>query len=127
MPRSLCPAYNGQVGHRDAGPDHRRLVADHVDAVEEVGPLGRVAYVEPVDVGPRGGTRTVRLGDQRVDPDHLVATGAELGVDGGADEARRPGQQDPGGGVLVGHAPQSANRVHRPGSTGNVQSLDQTG
>ena len=65
-----------QVGHRDAGADHRRLVADHVDAVEQVGPLRRVAYVEPVHVRTRGGTGTVRLRDQRVDPHHLVATGA---------------------------------------------------
>ena len=84
-----------QVGDRDAGADHRGLVADHVDAVEQVGPLPRVAYVEPVHARAGDGTGTVRLRDQRVDPDDLVAAGGQLRVDLRADEAGGAGEQDP--------------------------------
>ena len=58
------------------GADHRGLVADRVDAVEQVGPRRGVADVELV--GAVGRRRTRRAPRQhQVDADHLVAVGLE--------------------------------------------------
>ncbi len=83
-----------QVGHPDPRPDQRALVADHVDAVEQVRPRRDVADVEPVRVRGRGSVG-VRLREEYVDAHDLVAGGGELAVDLGPDEAGRPGEQDP--------------------------------
>ncbi len=85
-----------QVGDRDPGADDRRLVADHVDPAQQVGPRGRrrrLAHVEPGGAGRRHG-RAVGALEHQVDPDHLVTRGLELLPDRGADEAGRAGQQD---------------------------------
>ena len=75
----------GQVGDRDAGADERGLVADHVDAVEQVGPVGGVADVEHGAVPSATGGDAVGLRQQHVDPHDLVAGGVERR----ADRARR--------------------------------------
>ena len=85
-----------QVGHRHARPDQRGLVAHDVDAVEQVTPLPGIADVELVEVLDLR-THGVGLRQQRVDPDDVVACVPEHGVDGAADEARRPGEQHPHG------------------------------
>ena len=61
-----------QIGDRDTGAHHRGLVTHDVDAVEQVGPVTRLTYVEPVDVRRDIHGGPVRLGDQRVHPDDLV-------------------------------------------------------
>ncbi len=77
------------VGDRDAGAHHGALVADRVDAVQQVRPLVGVAHVEPVHalVGLRVGR--VGLRDHRVDPHDLVAALGEHRGDLAADEAGR--------------------------------------
>ena len=84
------------VGDRDARAHQRGLVADHVDAVEQRAQRPRVPYVDPVGVLGVGPGR-VRLRDEQVDPDHLVALRLELRGDGAADEPGGPGEQDPHG------------------------------
>ena len=83
-----------EVGHRDAGADHRGLVADHVDAAQQRHECLGVTHVDAVRV-VGGGTRAVRLGDQQVDADHLVAVTLQLLGDGSPDEPGRAGEQDP--------------------------------
>ena len=86
--------------HRQVGDGHPRahdgrLVAHGVTAAQEVGPLPGVPHVHPVrPVGHRV-VGAVRLGQQHVDPDHVVAVGLQRGAHRGADEAGRPGDQDP--------------------------------
>ena len=68
-----------QVGDRDAGADDRGLVADRVDAVEQVRPRGRrrgLAHVELVRCLRAAGGAVGAL-EHQVDPDHLVAGGLE--------------------------------------------------
>ena len=60
-----------QVGHRGTSPDHGGLVRHHVDPVEQVGPVGDVAHVEPVQSG-HVWRDTVREREQHVDRHHLV-------------------------------------------------------
>ena len=63
-----------EVGHGHPGPHHRGLVAHDIDTVEQVGPLGCIAYVDPVNVLRGGGCGPVGLGDERVDTDDLVTS-----------------------------------------------------
>ena len=110
--RGRCgAAYSGRSADRHAGADHRGLVADHVDAVEQVGPGGRrrgrraggcppAASAAPCAIGSIRSTRTTSW------PSRL-----EHRADRGADEAGRAGEQDPHG-HLVG-----AGRCRRPRSS----------
>ena len=84
----------GQIGDSDAGPDHRRLVTHDVHAVEQLGPVTRRTYVEPVDVRRDINGRPVGLGDERIHPDDLVAPRGQLLIDVGSDETARAGQQN---------------------------------
>ena len=94
MPRSLWRGVRREVGDRDARTDDGRLVADGVDAAQQVDPLAGVADVEPVD--PRRRLhRTVGLGEHQVDRDDLVAGPGQRTRDRGADEAGRAGEQHP--------------------------------
>ncbi len=119
MPRSLWPAYERQVGDGDACADHRCLVADHVDAVEQVGPRSRITYVDPVHALGHQGIGAVRLGDERVDADDLVATSGQLLVDLRADEAAGAGEQDP----HVGGPGSSNGSVTSSSQSAQVQSV----
>ena len=85
-----------QVHDRGARADHRGLVADDVDTVEQRAQRLCVPYVDPVRVLGAGSGR-VRLGDEQVDPDHLVALCLQPRGDGAADEPGGPGEQDPHG------------------------------
>ena len=86
----------GQVGHRGARTDEGGLVADHVDAVEQVGPVGGVADVEHVQAVDHR-RDPVGLRQQHVDEHDLVAGGVELAPDRAADEPGRAGEQHPHG------------------------------
>ena len=85
-----------QIGRRDTGSDDGRLMADDVDAPQQVapGPVVGLPHVEAVSAGGCLG-RAVRGGVHPVDADHLVALLLQAGSDRRADEASRPGQQDP--------------------------------
>ena len=87
----------------DAQPDHRRLVAHRVDAVQR--PVDGVGVADvadhQVDAGQPGdavGVGRVDGGEQRVEDPHLVAGVPAGGDDVRADEARPSGDQDVHGG-----------------------------
>ena len=90
----MWEAYDGRSATLHAGADERALVADHVDAVEQVGPARDVADVEAVGAPGQHRVRAVRLRQQQVDRDDLVTVRGELAGDLGADEPGRAGQQD---------------------------------
>ena len=85
-----------QVGHRDARTDEGGLVTHHVDAPQQLGPLGGgrgLAHVEGVGAERRLGA-AVRVGEHDVDGHDLVPGRVEPGPDRGADEASGAGEQD---------------------------------
>ena len=89
----MWAAYAGRSPTLDPRADQRALVADHVDAVEQVGPVGDVADVQPVGAVGEDRVLAVRLRQQQVDGDDLVAGLGQLAGDLGPDEAGRAGQQ----------------------------------
>ena len=82
-----------QVGDRHPGADHRGLVADRVDAVQQRRQRVAVAHVDLVRARGCDRAGVVRLGDHQVDAHHLVAGGLQLRGHGPADEALGAGQQ----------------------------------
>ena len=121
----VVPGVRREVGDRHAGPDHRRLVAHHVDAVEKPCPLPRVAHVDPVHVVGGRRVRSVRLRDQGVHPDDVVAASGELLVDLGTDEPAGAREQDPhedGPGSSKGSVTSSSQSAHpQPDTSGRLR------
>ena len=61
-----------RVGRIDPGPDHRGLMAHHVDALQQWRQRGRIADIEHLAIGRRFGAGAVRGGKHRVDGDDVV-------------------------------------------------------
>ena len=91
----------------DAVPDHRRLMAHGVDAGQQPGQQLGVAHVAADQLVPAGVRRAgpVRLREQRVEQDRLVAAGREPVRDVRPDEPGPAGDQNPHGWTVVRVAP----------------------
>ena len=100
----------------DAVPDHRRLVAHGVDAGQQPGQQVGVAHVAADQLVPAGVTAAagpVRLREQRVEQDGLVAVGGEPVGDVRPDEPCPAGDQNAHGWTVV-RVPPADRRGRRP-------------
>ena len=104
-----------QIARRLLGPDHRGLMDNDVDAVEQpVVLLGRAQVDHGDAIARRTRAGAVRLLDHRVEPDDVVPAGRERVGDRAADEARRAGDQHPHGSSNGSVRPSSACAQSQP-------------
>ena len=89
VPRSLWPAYSGRSARRRRA-DHGRLVADHVDAVEQVGHPVAVAHVGPVHAVGQLGARPGAPRDHGVEGRRPRRRAASSAAMTGSDEPGAP-------------------------------------
>ena len=90
----VVAAVGRRIGGVHPGAHHRRLVAHHVDAVEQRSDRTGVPDVDPLHTLRWLGAVAVRGGQHRVDGDDVVARVGERGRHPRSDEAGRAGQQD---------------------------------